>query len=413
VLRGIVVGDLPVSSSIGSYYLQVECGENPPMVTDVVEDVCPEHVEFNQEFTVRMRDAKLAPSLHIAVKELNVWGSDVIAQVKIPSQRMFKRFIPKEKGLRGWLGGQSQKPQRVRVMLNSESGEGHMHTNPWVSFEVGIQKDHDYRGKYMVHLTKTRGPDWNTFTTRDARLDTAEGGETRQSQVGLLTGCAGGTVADGDEEIAISIKAFKQSKAFRLHDAEGRVIAENPDEVESEELERCMRRCAMGFITGILMILFIGTILFRIYLLGCWTSYTTVAKVDAWMDDVPANATDGFNWVNATFPLPRHAIKSSKEYPVSDDDILEMCHDPPTQHNPVAFNQFSHKFLGGHGVSCHEWGNACEMRQTFIKWRIPIWTCIVLIFCAICYCNNKADYSFDVEPDVVSFTRVENPDDGS
>mmetsp|Transcript_18678 Transcript_18678/g.33746 ORF Transcript_18678/g.33746 Transcript_18678/m.33746 type:complete len:552 (-) Transcript_18678:100-1755(-) len=403
VLRGIVVGDLPVSSSIGSYYIQVECGENPIMVTDVVEDVCPEHVEFNQEFNVRMRDAKLAPSLHIVVKELNIFGSDVIASVKIPAQRMFKKFIPQDKG---WFGRRNNSGfQRVRIMLTPESGDGDLHTNPWVSFEVGMHKDHDYRGKYMVHLTKTRGADWNTITTRDARLLDAEGGEAQS--VGLLSGCAGGGgVVDGEDEIAISIKKFKQSKAFRLHDADGRVIAENPDEVESEQCERCVRRSLMGLITGVMMLALAVTITYRLYLLGCWTSYTTVAKVDAWMDDVGPNETNGFSWENATFPLPSHAIKSSKRYHVSDDDILEMCHDPPTKHQPVAFNQFSHQFLGGNGVSCHQWGNACELRQQFMRWRWVVWSCATIIFCAICYCNNKSDYSFDQEPDVESFQRT-------
>mmetsp|Transcript_54198 Transcript_54198/g.129114 ORF Transcript_54198/g.129114 Transcript_54198/m.129114 type:complete len:559 (+) Transcript_54198:111-1787(+) len=381
VLRGMVVGDLPVSSSQGSYYVQIECGENPPLVSDVVEDVSPEQVSFNQEFVVRMRDQRLGPRLYIIVKDLNIFGSATIARVKIPARKVFSTFIKRDREF-----------NRVRIMLEPETADADGMTMPWVSFEVGLQPEHRHH-KYTVHWSKTRISDQPGGTTVRQT--------TRTAQTGLLTTCGGADLADEDEEV-YKLRDFKER--FQLHDVNGQPIRENEDKTADKELDQCVANCCACMCFLFVMLMLFATVFVRLWLLGCWTSYTHLARVQAWVDDVGPNGTSGFMLENATFPLPKHAYKAAHAYDVTDEDVLEMCTAPPTKNEPVAFNQFSHEHLGGYSFGCPSSEtaepNVCEWRQKFVQWRWFIWGPLAMLTCFVCWLTNCKDSRHDKDPEL-------------
>lgn len=133
-LKNIVVGDLPLNSNCGDFYLVVENASNPPMMSSLAEEKHPKVVHFPEVITVRLRASPLEEPLRITVRELNIIGSQDLCQCRLdpmhildwcdsPSEQI-KRFEMKcldheiVRETPAWILLEFDNPQEVRDLDN-------------------------------------------------------------------------------------------------------------------------------------------------------------------------------------------------------------------------------------------------------------------------------------------------------
>lgn len=127
-LKNIVVGDLPFDSSHGDFYLQVEVGTNPAMVTSLQEDQMPKVVHFPEVLTIRVRNNLVEQRIRIVVKELNVLGHVEICDLYLTPLSVLD-----------WMNDAD--PMKRFQMRPKQRDEIERETPPWICLEFSEQTE--------------------------------------------------------------------------------------------------------------------------------------------------------------------------------------------------------------------------------------------------------------------------------
>lgn len=128
-LSCITVGDLP-DHHAGDFYLTIECGGDPPMVTSVAERREPKVVHFPDVLTLRVRSSSLEPSLRITVKRLNLVGSTTLCEVQITAR-----------SVTNWAFSSAN---FKRVQMFNCDATFNAETPPWIALKFGGPDEEEY-----------------------------------------------------------------------------------------------------------------------------------------------------------------------------------------------------------------------------------------------------------------------------
>lgn len=222
-VRNMVAGDLPFHGH-GDFYLTVECGDNPPMSTSVAENCSPKVVHFNEILTLRVRDSILENQVRFVVKELNVFGSQEVADLRLSAPRVCD-----------WLrDSKDQGSGIMRFQMDPCDRASDIDTPAWLAMEFAAAPEfHGRQGYSYVHLFDT--------------------------QTGVF-------------EKPISSKQFKTN--YRLVDRTGERQTE-PDDDMIEEIaasRRAKKDAACCMVTLVVLII-VAAVLFRLFLWKCWHEF--------------------------------------------------------------------------------------------------------------------------------------------
>lgn len=307
-VSNIVAGDLPFSGK-GDFYLSVEVGENPPMTTSITENCSAKVVHFGQTLTVRVRESILENQIRFVVKELNVFGSQDIAEIRFQPMRFCD-----------WL---RRRPHKVmRFQMDNIDSSHDSATPAWIAFELGPQAEYRGTSRFTVHLKDTITGKFDHMKSRE----------------------------------------FKY--AYKLIDRTGELTTQDADKDNSEQIAKIMaRRKAEGccVATWVLIIVF-GAIGWRLYLWKCWKEFRELTQ------------RQKGDLVN----MPSH------------DEILQVCESTTGTARPVVFNRWAHEYWGGHSLPCFH--GVCQVRDSFVTWRVPFFIALFILVCfAMYYLTKKPD----------------------
>merc|ERR1719171_3421239 len=130
-IQNIVAGDIPFNKK-GDFYLTVECGDNPPMSTSIAENCDPTVIHLATVIEARVRDSPLENQLRFVVKELNIFGSDELCELRLNAQKVHE-----------WLRKDSGKIRRFQMTAMDRSSD--FRSPPWLAMEFHYKDE--FRGK--------------------------------------------------------------------------------------------------------------------------------------------------------------------------------------------------------------------------------------------------------------------------
>jgi len=224
-VKNVVAGDLPFSGK-GDFYLTVECGDNPPMSTSIAENCSPKVVHFSEILTLRVRDSPLEDQVRFVVKELNIFGSQEVAELRLSATRVcdWLRDAVEHGGTSGIM----------RFQMDPSSRSADMDTPPWLALEFAPPPEFKGPRGHYVHL----------FDTQTGVFKEPE----KSSQ-------------------------FKQT--YKLLDRTGEKQSEpNDDQIEKMKARRKAKREGACCTVCVVVCIIIAAVIFRLFLYKCWQEFT-------------------------------------------------------------------------------------------------------------------------------------------
>lgn len=219
--RNIVAGDLPFNSN-GDFYLTIECGDNPPMSTSINENCNPKVVHFMEVLTLRVRDSPLEDCVRFVVKELNVFGSQELCELRLNATRVCD-----------WTReGNELGSGIMRFQMTPIDASSDLDTPPWLALELAPAPEFRGRQEFTVHL-----------------YDTHTGVFESESS-----------------------KTFKSK--YKLLDRTGERQSEPEDIGEALERSRRHRKQGAYCLVFLVVLIIIAAVIFRLFLWKCWQEFT-------------------------------------------------------------------------------------------------------------------------------------------
>ncbi|CAJ1335791.1 unnamed protein product [Effrenium voratum] len=265
-LSNVVVGDLPVTgyslSSFGSFYLHIECGKYPEIISTVQEDKDPRKIQFPEVLTLRLRESMWDHLVDISVYQIRFVGVVQLCQVSLDPRRVCD-----------WAHQEGESCTK-RFAMKIIEGTSQVETPPWISITFGTHES-DLRRLDQFHPNQT-------MSVRLAKWDSFDPVTHQQFE----------------EQPLVAIK-----DKFPLIDGGGNIVQEPPEE-DLAFLE-CARRW-LGYLYSLLgsVVLLAVTSygVMRYYVKNCYDKFEalTIAK----------------SWVPHSFPMPSCALAS----------IEDVCH---------------------------------------------------------------------------------------
>lgn len=344
-LSNLVVGDLPFYRR-ASFYLAVECSQNPPMRTAVQEDKQPKTVHFPEVLTLRIRDSMLDTMVTITVYQLHVVGSNPLCQVRLSPTNIMD-----------WALDSKPENRYKRFAMKVIDQDADVETPPWISLEFG-RPTADVR-----HLDEFHGNVTHTVRTAIDGLDATTQLPFRD----------------------LAIADFKGE--YRLVDQAGNAVNE-PDESQLGRLT-CIRNlivCVYSLLSSIIILAVIAWAGFRYYVKNCYDKFRLM--------------TTAKSWPSHSFPMPSCALRSIDQKcndmmkgtgidegdsicRPTDDSIEEVCEDPP-QARPRAFEYIAED-LGQPWMTAPCFHGICDFRNAVIHKDKYVCTLLaVLLFLVLC-----------------------------
>jgi len=361
-IRNIVVGDLPFPGR-GDFYITVQCAHNPDLVTSLAEDKDPKVVHFPEVLTLRMRASPLEEKVKIVVRELNVFGSTDLCEVRLSAMSCVD-WRDEE----GWASKDGVHPSTKRFEMKVLDSCIEAETPPWILLEFGTpteKRDLDsLRGNTTMVRTATADGHWKDMpmTTFKDRY--------------LLLDPSGHAIQEPDEDALASIRALR---IFFIHLITGC---------------NCIVITAVTIYTG-----------FRWYIYSCYSQYNgiTMGRLH-----------------NETFPMSLSEIKAIVDkcekdmegtglpYGVpcrpSSEQVANTCnHLPYAQPEPGAGRMLMHEYfdLDVKGISCgmhyldaignatgiealHDQLTLCDVRDAIAPYDFACYSIAVVLICSTC-----------------------------
>jgi len=261
-MKNLVVGDLPYSGN-GDFYLSVECAANPPMMTSLQMESNPKVVHFPEVITLRLRNSILEDKVTITVKELNVFGSNDLCEIRLSATSII------DWASEGWTGKRQLQERVKRFEMKPLKRGIEEVTQAWILVE--FDEPTDERGL-------------STWTYKPNTVRT-------------MAENANGT----QEACDYSMRDTKATYAL-INPNENQV--DEPDEKDLERIQ-CARDCVACCFALFQFIAFFVASTYAITRLYFWSCY----RQFKWITMASLN--------NETLPIPIHHLK----------EVVKKCHD--------------------------------------------------------------------------------------
>lgn len=341
-LKNIVVGDLPYDKR-GDFFLVVECAANPPMMSSLAEEKLPKVVHFPEIITLRIRWSPLEKSVRIAVKELNMLGSDELCHCFISAMSILD-----------WSEDPNEKMKRFEMKQLKQGME--RETPAWILLE--FDQPHEARDLDNFH--------GQINTVRTATRD----GHYTDTSVGM----------------------FKRD--YLLLDAEGQPM-EEPLEEDVQEMQN-LRACRDCFVscctlwTCMLIALFSIT---RAYAWSCYRRYQWITMAYMSKAHFPISAADIKHLVEkCDSEVGGTAVASGIPCNPNATNIMEICIPkglggsyPEKQPLPRAFAWTARDF----GIPCLT--GVCGVHEHLPAYDAPVIGGCILLALLGCCCKMRID----------------------
>lgn len=216
-IENVVVGDLPTFWTRGRNYIQVEYGDNPAQVSEVVEEGNPKCIRFHTKFQISLLRHNAHRKVRLVVRDLKVFGH----------QDLCECFI-RESDIVDWAGAGMSNPRGpVRIeMTQVEKSSSPIQMPSWIFLEFTlpgyVPPSSRLTGGFSIHLERPdrsrRHADPRKLLNTES-LDYESASEFK-SQYHLLSAQGGPTKYEDepDEKLVERLQAFerRQHACMRL-----------------------------------------------------------------------------------------------------------------------------------------------------------------------------------------------------
>jgi len=205
-IENVVVGDLPSFWTRGRNYLQVECGDGPAQVSEVVEEGNPKCIRFNTKFQIALLRYNTYRKVRLVVRDLKILGH----------QDLCECFIS-ESDIVEWAGaGMSDPRGPVRIeMAQVEKSSCAIQMPSWIFLEFTlpgyVPPSSRLTGGFSIHLERSRRQADPRKLLNTESLDYESASEFK-SQYHLLSAQGGPTKREKepDEKLFERLQAFER-----------------------------------------------------------------------------------------------------------------------------------------------------------------------------------------------------------
>mmetsp|Transcript_112249 Transcript_112249/g.198887 ORF Transcript_112249/g.198887 Transcript_112249/m.198887 type:complete len:581 (-) Transcript_112249:139-1881(-) len=372
-LKNIVVGDLPFDKSHGDFYLQVEVGTNPAMVSSLQEDQMPKVVHFPEVLTIRVRNNLLEQRIRIVVKELNVVGHVEICDLYLTPLSVLD-----------WMNDAD--PMKRFQMTPRDRNSLERETPPWICIEFSEQtevRDIEALADWSTnsvqvrtwvpqstfnekYLPKSAMPTDQHILKTHSQLDD-KASEEATPFLGLW-----GSHYNVENRNVYNQDMATFKKAYPLMDEGGNPINVEVEEDDLRSLEStrwclaCMYHCVIWIVVIILIAFCCG----RAYLYSCYRQYKllTIAGLNntafpvsfAVMNKLQKDCDARLEGTGAPYDGSDYCRPSQEQ-------IYRHCEHGTQQ--PRAFQKFAHDWFGitdFEGLYCNGPEHICEIRDHIV-----------------------------------------------
>lgn len=323
-LSNIVVGDLPIDS-FGSFYLKIECGKYPEIVSAVQEDKDPRVVHFPEVLTLRIRE-----SMWDSLVDITVFQSRFIGVLPLCRVRLDPRAVS------DWAHeDEPHCTKRFAMKPDDASTEGE--TPPWISLTFGVEHA-DIRHLERFHANQTMSVRLATWDRYDPS-----------------------TNEPYEEQPLVNMK-----HRYPLVDGHGNVVQE-PEESDLaflSSVRRCLA-CTYSLLSVLLTLFIVVYGCFRYYVKHCYEYFETLTIAKSWEPHdfpMPTCAMRSIDSICAA-KLQGTGVGEGEHVCRPKDADVELTCDAPPQDRPKAFNFiFEDAGLGRNkGLKCFDdvcrWNN--------------------------------------------------------
>lgn len=384
-LKNIVVGDLPFDSIRGDFYLQVEVGTNPPMVTSLQEDRIPKVVHFPEVLTIRIRYNLAEPRVRILVKELNVVGHNEICDLKLSAMSI--------------LDWSNDADPMKRFAMKPTHRDIEWETQPWICVEFssvtevrhigGIQDNHP---SYMK--VRTWVP--NSVFGKDrlpGKVYRDQNKMEKQSKPFLDLWSHG----DGEKRNLYEQEMADFKESFPLRDESGNPLDVEVAEDDLAKVEhlRGLLVCMVDSCNCFAIVLLLGYCFVRFYIFSCYRQFRLLEMANANGTSFPVSTdtlSDMKKDCDRQFAGTGLASDGSSYCRPSRDQIEFYC-EHGVQH-PVAGRMLMREWFdvkNAPGFECL--GEICRYRGQMVDNHVDEWTVLVVFVLIIstCLCRCMAN----------------------
>ncbi|CAK0912027.1 unnamed protein product [Prorocentrum cordatum] len=169
LVENVVVGDLPCSWMRSRLYLQVEVGDGPPQVSEVLEDCNPKVAHFQTRFTLAVLRGGNGAPVRFVIRELHVLGHRDVCECHV-----------NQGDIVDWAGAgwqsHPQGPLRFRMYPPSGGEQPGARTLPsWIFLEFTIPDEPPAAsramGSFGLHLVLSNGDVVETDSAKKFKQD--------------------------------------------------------------------------------------------------------------------------------------------------------------------------------------------------------------------------------------------------
>jgi len=378
-IKNIVVGDLPFDGGRGDFYLSVESSTNPPMVTALQEEQLPKVVHFPEVIGLKIRDSVMEKRVKIVVKELNVLGSQDIAECHLSSTALID-----------WAASGYVEDRVKRFAMRPCDNSLERETPPWILLEFA--EADDVRGVDTLPNANAEGlrmRTWVPTTDHTVTLSNAHPIATAAPPSGYDYNPGNHWKMQPRQNVDLDAAKFKG--VYTLLDDAGNPIAE-PLESELANIRRCRKCASFVFIVFqvAVWLAVIGWLIFRFYVWSCYRQFRWLTEARLRHHIFPIGTHDlkavrqdcnyQFEGTGASTAARDILSPTARACRPEDLEVLQTCQAlPPGQPRPRAFeslleDQFGIDLQGGslswlgikHGPSCFE--GICEWRDNLYNY---------------------------------------------
>jgi len=356
-VSNIVIGDLPYDKC-GDFYMSVEVGADPPMVTALQEDKPPKVIHFPEVMQLRVFNSGLASNVRMVVKQLDIAGSLDVCEILIPAQNVVDWA---DAALLG--SSEAGKKPIKRMTMRDLTGGLERETPAWIAIQFQLPTE-DRR--QIQDIYQPAGNEVIRSTHGASYTETTH-------------------MTDRGGYFESSMRDFKEE--FNLMDSNGNPVSE-PNE-EFLNMLRTMRRRAgrcVTFLRTLGIAFALAYFVFHCFVWSCTRQFywLTMAKASGATFPI-SKANLHAVIVNCTIMYAGTGVEDGIPCKPNEEQVLAVCNDPPQV--PLALGKFIYDYTGftlKHGFKC--WGGCCaiddEIRQ---YWYIGPAIAVAILLSSVFY----------------------------
>lgn len=255
-VKNVVVGDLPYDYQLGDFYLAIDVGNNPSMVTALQESQPPKVVHFPEIFQLKVRHNLLEPRVRIAVRELNTFGHDELCELELSVDAIID-----------WMKD-AERPMK-RFQMRSMVGGVERETPAWICLEFSEPTENRELGTLAAMDMWGMPGGMGRLQVRTYEYDAAEARSVEMDPVKRKFKTADGSIMGTRKKVDRSIEQMKGQ--YLLLDETGNPKSE-PKESDLDSME-CCRKCLVCLWHLYNCLVFLAVLAYCIFRAYVWSCY--------------------------------------------------------------------------------------------------------------------------------------------